>query len=191
MSPPRSRATRWLATLATVAATLLLLALFERMFGLRSFIFAFELHFLGMSAALLLDRVWQPRLAGRRFTVSAAEVRIYRRLGVVGFMRLLQRVGWTRAMRDPRIFDGTRRTVASYEQATRHSEHGHLCLFIVVLAPIVWAAARGWWDAVVWLGVMNVGFHLYPVMLQRVQRVRLQALLRRLGDAAGREPAQR
>ncbi|HEY0134757.1 MAG TPA: hypothetical protein VGB85_11770 [Nannocystis sp.] len=32
----------------------------------------------------------------------------------------------------------------------------------------------------VWLGAMNVGFHLYPVLLQRSQRARLRAIMRRM-----------
>ncbi len=185
-SPARlSRPLQWLATVATVVVSLLLIALFGRMFGVRAFVFAFNLHFILMGAAVALDHTWKPRLASPRFDVSPRELRIYRRLGVVGFMRLLQRIGWTRAMRDPRTFDGTRGTLASYEQATRHGEHAHTWLFVLVLAPMLWVATRGWWDAFAWLGLMNVGFHLYPVMLQRFQRARLRGLLRRV---AQREP---
>ena len=187
--PPRLRSpgARWLATLVVVLVTPLLLAVFAQILGPRSLVFAFNLHFVLMAAATGLDQIWRPRLAGPRFDVSAAEVRVYRRLGVIGFMRLLQRVGWTKAMRDPKVFDGTRGTLASYEQATRHGEHAHTWLFVVVLAPMLGAAVQGWWDAVLWLALMNVLFHLYPVMLQRTQRARLRALLRRMGELSGAE----
>lgn len=176
---PRSRAMRWLLTFAIVIPALLLIALVGWLFGVRGFAFALDLHFIAMGAAAAIDQVWQPRLASPRFDVSPRELVIYRRLGVPGFMRLLQRIGWTRAMRDPEVFDGTRGTLASYEQATRRGEHAHLWLFVLVLAPMLWAAVQGWWDAFVWLGVMNILFHAYPVMLQRYQRARLRALLRR------------
>jgi hypothetical protein len=187
----RSLPMRWVMTGATGLAALLLIALFGRLMGVRSFVFAFNLHFIAMAAAATLDQLWKPRLDGRRFDVSPRELPIYRRLGVVGFMRLLQRIGWTRVMRDATIFDGTRATLASYERATRHSEHAHLCLFLVVLAPMLGAAAQGWWDAFGYLGAMNVGFHLYPVMLQRLQRHRLRALIARMAasDASRRADA--
>jgi hypothetical protein len=83
-------------------------------------------------------------------------------------------------MRDKKVFDGTRGTVPSYERATRHGENAHVALFLIVLAPLAWALIKGWWSAAFWLGSMNVAFHAYPVMLQRMQRVRLLAIMRRL-----------
>ena len=183
---PRSRPVRWLSTVAVVVVTLLLLALFERLLGPRHFVFAFNLHFILMAAATALDQIRQPTLDSPRFDVSPRELGLYRRLGVHGFMRLLQRVGWTRMMRDPKIFDGTRATLASDRQATRHGEHAHACLFALVLAPMSYAALRGWWDAV----ARRDERRLSPVsvMLQRSQRARLRALLRRMhrpGACAG------
>lgn len=179
---------RWSMTVGVVLAALLLIALFGWWMGVRSFAFAFNLHFLAMGAASVLGQLWRPRLESRRFDVSARELRVYRRLGVVGFMHLLKRIGWTRLMRDPTVFDGTRATLASYEYATRRGEHAHTLLFVLVLAPMLWAAIQGWWDAFVWLGSMNVGFHLYPVMLQRFQRARLRAAIGRIRASEPRRP---
>lgn len=176
----RSRSEAWSLTLVVVLAALLLIAMLGWLFGVRTFLFAFNLHFIAMAAASVLDRLWQPRLDSRRFDVSPRELVVYRRLGVVGFMRLLQRIGWTKAMADRTVFDGTRGTLATYERATRHGENAHVWLFLLVLVPMLWAAAQGWWDAFAWLGAMNVGFHLYPVMLQRLQRARLRAVMRRV-----------
>lgn len=155
------------------------LVFFERVAGFRSFLFAFELHFLLMAAASLIDPLLSPELDSPRFDVAPREIALYRRLGVLGFMRLLQRIGWTRALRDKKVFDGTRATLASYERATRHGENNHTWLFLLVLAPMGWAVMHGWWDAVLWMGSMNVVFHLYPILLQRTQRARLRGLLQR------------
>jgi hypothetical protein len=152
----------------------------ERLAGFRSAVFAFNLHFLLMTGAVFVDKLWAPQLASSRFVVSDREVRLYRRLGVIGFMRTLRRIGWTAANRDPAVFDGTRRTISSYERATRHGENAHTWLFLIALGPVAWSIVNGWWDAVLWIGTMNVVFHLYPVMLQRTQRARLSALLVRL-----------
>jgi len=170
---------RGLGVAAIVGLSAVVICWFERSIGFRSAVFAFELHFVLMTAAFFADRLLAPELDSRRFDVSEREVRIYRRLGVVAFMRILRAVGWTAALRDRRVFDGTRATLASYERATRHGENAHLWLFVLVLAPIAWALARGWWDAALWLGSMNVVFHLYPILLQRLQRARLRALLDR------------
>ena len=87
-------------------------------------------------------------------------------------------------MRDATVFDGTRRTLASYERATRHGENAHAWLFAIALVPTAWALAHGWWDAAFWITSMSVAFHVYPIMLQRTQRARLVALL----DRGDRQP---
>jgi hypothetical protein len=165
-----------LAVALLVAASILFL---DRLLGIRSPAFAFTMHFVLMAGAVYVDKLLAPRLDSPRFEVSARELRLYRRLGVVAFMRILQRIGWHRAMRDPTVFDGTRRTLSSYERATRHGENAHAWLFVIALAPTAWALAHGWWDAAFWIFSMSVAFHLYPVMLQRTQRARLLELLRR------------
>jgi hypothetical protein len=172
---------RWLGVVVVAALVVAAIDLMERWFGFRSFIFAFNLHFILMAGAVLVDTLLAPQLASRRFVVSPAEVRIYRRLGVIGFMRALRAVGWHAMIRDRKIFDGTRRTMAAYERATRHSENSHEWLFVVSLAPTAWAIAHGWWDAAFWIGSMGVAFHVYPIMLQRTQRARLTAILARIG----------
>lgn len=170
---------RWSGVLAVLALALSYLFFIRSFFPFRSFAFAFQLHFVLMAAASLIDQLLSPRLDSQRFRVRAGELVIYRALGVIGFMRLLQRIGWAAALRDKRVFDGTRRTLAGYERATRQSENNHTWLFCAVLVPIAWAVGHGWWDAVLYLGSMNVIFHVYPVMLQRTQRARLHGLMQR------------
>lgn len=170
---------RWVAASAVAAGAVALIALFERWVGFRSPVFAFELHFIGMGAAAWIDPLLAPGLEGQRFDVSAREERLYRRLGAAQFMRLLRAIGWTRALRDPRVFDGSRRTLASYERATRHGENAHLVLLVLSALAVAWSLARGWWDAALWIGSMAVVFHLYPIFLQRMQRARLRRLLGR------------
>jgi len=143
-------------------------------FSLDSFGFALQLHFVLMFAAANLDQVFKPSLDSPRFRVRPGEVNLYRRLGAIQFMRFLQAIRWNRLMRDDSVFDGTRATLGSYEEGTRHGENNHLWIFLVVLAPMAWAASQGMWRGVLWMGSMNIFFHLYPCMLQRTQRVRLQ-----------------
>jgi hypothetical protein len=87
------RPLRWLGVLLVAAATVGGLVLLERMMGFRSPVFAFNLHFTLMAAAVLVDKLLAPELHSRRFDVSPREVEIYRKLGVVGFMRVLRKIG--------------------------------------------------------------------------------------------------
>ncbi|MDF1838777.1 MAG: hypothetical protein P1V35_12975 [Planctomycetota bacterium] len=172
----------WLGACAVLLASGGYLWYALRIFHLDSFYFAFQLHFVLMFVASNLDQLFQPKLNSAWFDVGPTELKLYRRLGVIQFMRLLQAIGWTRLMKDETVFDGTRATLASYEKATRHGENCHLWLFILVLTPMAWAANLGLWQGVLWMGSMNIFFHLFPCMLQRTQRVRLQRCIQRLGS---------
>jgi hypothetical protein len=185
LTPSTKRSARWLGALGVAGLAVASIYFLELLLGFRSPVFAFTMHFTLMTGAVYMDILLAPKLTSRRFDVSPREIRIYRRLGVVVFMRLLQRIGWHRAMRDPKVFDGTRRTLASYERATRYGENAHAWIFAVVLAPTAWAIAHGWWDAAFWLSSMSVVLHVYPVMLQRTQRARLVELLGRREGSAG------
>jgi hypothetical protein len=114
-----------------------------RLSGFRSPIFALNFHFILMAGAALIDTALAPRLAGRRFDVAPWETRVYERLGVLVFMRILQRIGWTAAVRQQKDFDGTRDTLAAYERATRHGENAHTWLFWIALVPATWAIIQG------------------------------------------------
>ena len=181
---------RWLAAAMGVGFVLGFLWWFENLVGFRSFFFSFNLHFLAMGAAHLLHRIFEPPLTSRTFEVAPWEQAIYRRFGVIGFMHALRQIGWTSATKNSLVFDGTRKTLAGYERATRESEHSHRWLFLLIGALVVYSVICGWWDAALWLGSMNVAFHFYPVMLQRTQRPRLQKMLaqhlRRMGNESAR-----
>lgn len=184
------RTLRWLGVLLVVLLACAAIAFFARTAGVRNGFFALELHFVLMAAADAINRLLRPRLDSARFVVSAAEIRMYRRLGVRAFMRALRAIGWTALVRNRKVFDGTRHTLAAYERATRESENAHLWLFAVSLLPIGWMLVHGWWDAVLWTGAMSILFHAYPVLLQRVQRARLAALLARARRTGALGPAE-
>lgn len=182
-SPSRRNApVRWLGTLGIALLVGAAIVVMAKYLGFRSPVFAFNLHFILMAGAVWVDKLLAPRLDGDRFEVSPREVRFYRRLGAIGFMMVLRRIGWEAVNRDRSVFDGTRRTLPAYETATRHGENAHTWIFLISLAPIAWALAKGWWDAALWIGSMSVVFHVYPIMLQRTQRARLAAVLTRVGE---------
>lgn len=84
--------------------------------SLNSFGFAFQLHFVLIFATANLDRRFKPRLDSARFNLGTKGLKSCRQVGVITFMRLLQVIGWTRALRDKFVLDGTRATLASYEK---------------------------------------------------------------------------
>lgn len=82
-------------------------------------------------------------------------------------------------------FDGRRASLAAYEQATREAEFSHLLLGGIGTGLVLAAAARRAWGAAGWLLGANLFFQVYPVLLQRTMRARVERLLRGL-DASTR-----
>jgi hypothetical protein len=101
---------------------------------------------------------------------------VYRRLGAWCYLRLLRAIGWERLMRGGRTFTGTRASLAALDRQTRASELGHLVVAALVTAVSAVAAGAGAWDAVAWLSGLTVLLHVYPVLLQRALRARVQRL---------------
>ena len=64
------------------------------------------------------------------------------------------------------------------ERETRAAEGGHAIAFLIVLALAGLAVVRGDTERAVWLAALDVPLNLYPVLLQRDHRHRLQEMLR-------------
>lgn len=147
--------------------------------GPRGFAFAWVTHFVLMAwISVVLDARTGP-LERPWFRVSTWELRCYRALGVRLFGRVLERTGWNRAIGRDRVFDGTRAGLVALDQLTRGSETGHLMCLGVAAVVAVAALWVGEWGGALWLVALGIVLHVYPVMLQRSLRMRIQALTNR------------
>lgn len=94
----------------------------------------------------------------------------------------------------------TAATLRNLEMEMRKAETAHALTFMVMLLPAGYAAGKGWLDAGFWLLLFNALINIYPVMLQRYNRTRLQRFIRvrsglqkaaRLSPAGPRGPSRR
>lgn len=94
--------------------------------------------------------------------------RLYERLGIRAFGRLV--IG-----RIP--FSGHRRDLSWFVHRSRHAEAVHLwaCLGVALCAGSM--AFQNRWHALFWTAGLSVPIHLYPIMLQRYNRSRIERLL--------------
>jgi hypothetical protein len=109
--------------------------------------------------------------------------RVYERLGVRAFRRIVPDgdiANWWRRRRDPgyRIIRG-RQSAAAFVNRTRQSERGHMVLFMMGVLSAVFAWRIGWDDWAVFLMAGNVAVNVYPMMLQRYTRTRLESVCSR------------
>jgi hypothetical protein len=162
-------------------------------YGFRSFTFALLSNCLIVSwvalAGQLVSFVVSFVLGSRYYRIRPFEQEghLYEKVGTGFFQMLVGRGPWT--ILNPTLrFSGRVAQLAGLEKEMRKAEGGHLLAFITVTLATVFAAVQGWLDAAGWLLLFNVPFNLYPVMLQRCNRARIQRILGRLG---GRSSATR
>jgi hypothetical protein len=66
---------------------------------------------------------------------------------------------------------------ARIERETRAAEGGHAIAFVIVVLFAIVSLVRGAPERAMWLAVLDLPMNLYPVLLQRDHRHRLQELL--------------
>lgn len=148
----------------------------ERLLGPHNPLLVVFLQVLLMRWALVLLHDTRPALTSSWFWVKPWEPGLYRRLGVYHFRELLRRVGWEAFRRAAQGFDGSRGSLSTFERMTREAEYSHLLLLLVCAVLLMALVAAHIWDTSVWLLGTSLVLHVYPVILQRTLRARLQRL---------------
>lgn len=146
--------------------------------GPSGFVFAWVTHFILMAwvSPLVHPRMRVPDYEWCR--VRLWEPPLYGALGVQVFGKLLDVIGWNRLISRERAFDGTRQGLDGLDQHTRRSEVGHSVCLLITSVLAFGLLASGSRVGALWLMGLAVPFHLYPVLLQRLLRSRIQAVPR-------------
>ena len=170
-----------LTVLLTSVTVVLLIGFVGSKSGYRSPAFAFFANWMVMSGVTMLDGVIKVAsfLPPRYFKINEWEVTsgIYRVLGVRLFKRIL--VGGPFAMLNSAIrYNGDRASLAQLASNMRDAEAAHLLIFCIMVSFVLFAVVRGWWDSALWLLGFNVALNLYPIMLQRSNRGRLERIIK-------------
>lgn len=106
--------------------------------------------------------------------------RLYRRLGVVTFKRLLVKSRIELLNVSARLSHG-RTGLQGLERGIRQAETDHAIALLVMLLITIYAGMNARWALAGWLLLANVVANVYPIMLQRHNRARLLPVLRKLG----------
>ncbi len=170
-----------LFAVATIAAAALIIWTLDA-FGFRSPISAFLVNWLAMSWVAVAGQAIQFALPSSYYDIKAFEQtgQVYERLGIRLFKRLVRR--GPLAIFSPTLRFPKEKTIAALrrlDHEMRKAETGHVFIFVLMLLFIGYTLLQGWFDAVGWLVVFNVLINGYPIMLQRYNRILLQALMQR------------
>ena len=70
----------------------------------------------------------------------------------------------------------------------RHAELNHVLTFAVVSCLVVYMMINLLWGRALWAMAFNILYNVYPVMLQRYNRVRLMSLMEGMELHVSRKP---
>ena len=147
--------------------------------GIHSFIFAWVLNFMLMMVILQFTQTFKPRLTSAYYRSKKweNEGKIYKWFGVDGFRKILVWVGWEKLNKPPNPVKKNLDGLKHLEYGTRQSEFGHLIIFFIVLAIALFVGVQHGFRQSLWLHLLNIALNVYPIILQRYNRPRLQKLI--------------
>lgn len=147
--------------------------------GHDSFIFAWVLNMMLMLGVSYSIQTYEPGLGSTYYDAKSWEDRgrIYRWVGIDAFRNILVWIGWEKLNKASNPVNKHPATLKKLEYSSRQSELGHLIIFGFVAALALFIALRYGIAHTLWLLILNIILNLYPVILQRYNRPRLQNIL--------------
>ncbi|TCD01201.1 glycosyl-4,4'-diaponeurosporenoate acyltransferase CrtO family protein [Pedobacter psychroterrae] len=140
------------------------------------FSFAWILNFLLMFFIVFFTRALKSPLTSTYFNEKSWERRgkIYEQLGVNFFRKLLVLIGWEKVIRKSFPIAHNSKALENLHYQTKKSELEHLIILIIVLGFNIFVAIKFGVVKSLSLLILNVLLNLYPVLLQRYNRPRIE-----------------
>jgi len=144
--------------------------------GMQGFAFAWALNFLLMACALTFTETLKSQLNSPYFKDKTWERngKIYEYFGINLYRKLLVWIGWEKLNKKSSPVEKNRAALLHLHYRTKHSELGHIIIFLIVLGINVFVAIRFGIAQSFWLLILNVLLNLYPIFLQRYNRPRIE-----------------
>jgi hypothetical protein len=137
----------------------------------------------GGALAAVVFAALRPSAGYYRLRPFEASGEFYSRLGVRFFRRFVPQGDYFNRMARRTVPDHravrSSADVPRAERFGRLNERVHVTLLVLLLPPTCWALVCRQYDLAAWLILLNGLFNLYPALLQRYTRARLDALARR------------
>ena len=97
-------------------------------------------------------------------------------IGIKYFRLLLLFAFWSRKTNRRKYFNGTKKGLKNFMFQTKQSEFGHLGAFVVIVILSVILLVHGYIFLVVMVTLINILGNVYPVILQRFHRMRIEKI---------------
>lgn len=101
---------------------------------------------------------------------------LHRLLGIKYFNIFLMAFIWGKPGNRKKFFDGSRSGIANLIYQTKQAEFGHMGAFIILSGICFWLIYLGHYKIVLITSIINIIGNLYPALLQRKHRVRIDRM---------------
>ena len=102
--------------------------------------------------------------------------KMYQILGVHYFRKVLMVVFWGQKKNRAKYFDGSKGGLQNLIYQTKQSEFGHLGASIAIAGLSILLLAKGYWLIFGFMTLINIIGNIYPVILQRKHRLRIEKI---------------
>ena len=140
------------------------------------FLFAWTLNFLLMACVLTFTETLKSKLMSPYFNENTWERRgkIYESAGINIYRKLLIGIGWERLNKKSKPVEKNTTALINLHYRTKQDELGHLIILTIVFGFNIYVAYKFGVLKSMWLFVLNILLNLYPVLLQRYNRPRIE-----------------
>jgi len=147
--------------------------------GMQGFAFAWALNFLLMGCVLFFTETLKAPLTSPYYNEKPWEQggKIYQSLGINVFRKLLVWVGWEKLNKKSSPVEKNTTALMHLHYRTKQSELGHIIILMIVLGVNIFVAFKFGILKSLWLLVLNILFNLYPILLQRYNRPRIERVM--------------
>ena len=160
----------------TVIVTIFLVYGIVYKIGLQGFLFAWILNFVLMMCVFFFTETLKSEFKSDYYLEKTWEKKgkIYEAFGINWFIKLLVILGWEKLNKKANPVEKNLQALVHLEYRTKQSELGHIIIFFIVLAFTIYVAITFGIKESLSLFILNILLNVYPVLLQRYNRPRLQ-----------------
>ncbi len=108
---------------------------------------------------------------------NSTRLKYFHRLLGVKYFNIFLMIYWGRKKNRKKYFDGTRKGLTNFMYQSKQSEFGHFISCITILLTSVILLFYGYYSLVVMVTIINIIGNVYPVILQRYHRIRIEKLV--------------
>lgn len=168
-----------LSLIFIVLITIVLVGALAHYFGVQGFLFAWTLNFLLMGCVLAFTETLKSQHNSPYYNDKTWEQKgkVFESVRINFFRKLLVWIGWEKLNKKSKPVEKNTEALIHLHYQTKQAELGHIIIFIIVMGFNIFVALKFGVFQSLWLLILNILLNLYPILLQRYNRPRIERAL--------------